>query len=62
MKYQYIRDIKKIRKQINDCSGHIQQVAFSVHYDALTQICFGCGVIRSNIIKDYCEVLPQGKG
>ncbi len=29
----------------------MQQVVYSTFHDALTQICYGCEVIRSNIIK-----------
>lgn len=34
--------------QVKYCEGkHIQQVVFSTYYKALTQICFGCGKIRT---------------
>jgi hypothetical protein len=39
-----------IEKNIKSCAkaGHFQQVAYSVHGNCLTQICFGCKKIRSN--------------
>lgn len=34
--------------QIKYCEGkHIQQTAYSTYHRALTQICFGCGAIRT---------------
>lgn len=39
-----------IRKKIKECEGkHIQQVVFSTYHNALTQICFGCKMIRTSI-------------
>lgn len=41
-----------VRKHIQKCEGrHIQQVCYSTFHDALTQICFGCRKIRSNLLK-----------
>ena len=37
-------DIKKCQKR-----NHVQQVAYSTYHDCLTQICFSCEVIRTNI-------------
>lgn len=44
-------DMEFVRNAIKDCQekNHIQQVAFSTYHDALTQICFGCRKIRTNI-------------
>lgn len=40
----------QVRIQIQTCEGkHMQQVAYSTFHDALTQICYGCKKIRSNI-------------
>lgn len=50
--YEYIESMEDVRKHIQDCEGHhMQQVAYSTFHDALTQICYGCLKIRSNIIK-----------
>lgn len=39
-----------VRKQVQDCEGrHSQQVAYSSFHDALTQVCFGCKKIRTNM-------------
>lgn len=44
------RDIKIIIKR---CEGnHVQQIAYSSYHDALTQICFGCGKIRTSMKKE----------
>lgn len=48
--YEYIPTQEEVRKHIIECEGkHMQQVAYSTFHDALTQICFGCRRIRSNI-------------
>ena len=48
--YEYIEKIEEVRKHIQKCEGkHTQQVAYSTFHDSLTQICFGCRKIRSNI-------------
>jgi hypothetical protein len=32
------------------CEGrHMQQVSYSTYHQALTQVCFGCKVVRTNI-------------
>lgn len=42
--------MEEVRRCIQDCEGrHMQQVAYSTFHDALTQICFGCQIIRSSI-------------
>lgn len=42
--------IEEMRKQIQECEGkHIQQVAYSTFHDCLTQICFGCMCVRTNL-------------
>jgi hypothetical protein len=41
---------EEVREHIQACEGkHIQQVAYSSFHNALTQICYGCKKIRSNI-------------
>jgi predicted dithiol-disulfide oxidoreductase (DUF899 family) len=48
--YEYIFSQEEIRKHIQDCEGkHTQQAVYSTFHDALTQICYGCLKIRSNI-------------
>ena len=48
--YQYLPTQEEVRKQIQACEGHhTQQAMYSTFHDALTQICFGCHVIRSTI-------------
>lgn len=50
--YDYLPTIEEVHKHIQDCEGnHSQQIAFSSFHDALTQICFGCLKIRSNLRK-----------
>ena len=42
--------MEEVRKHIQDCeSKHMQQVCYSTFHDALTQICYGCQKIRTNI-------------
>ena len=56
--YEYFEDQEEVRKYIQDCEGrHAQQVAYSTFHDALTQICFGCQCIRSNIKIYETEVI-----
>ena len=48
--YEYIPKQEDVRKHIQDCEGrHTQQAIYSTFHDALTQVCFGCKVIRSTI-------------
>ena len=48
------RDIETLRTVINRCQGllHVQQVAFSTYHDCLTQICFGCRMVRTSMKKE----------
>jgi hypothetical protein len=49
-KYEYLKTQEEVRKHIQECEGlHVQQVAYSTFHDSLTQICFGCRVIRTSI-------------
>lgn len=51
--YEYILNMEAIRESIRRCENrHMQQVAYSTFHDALTQICYTCRKIRSNIIKN----------
>ena len=48
--YEHIESQEKVREHIQNCEGrHTQQVVYSTFHDALTQICFGCRVIRTNL-------------
>lgn len=48
--YEYLPTMELVREQIRKCeSFHSQQVAYSTFHDALTQVCFGCKTVRSNI-------------
>lgn len=49
--YEYYKKQEEVRKYIQACEGrHKQQVAYSTFHDSLTQVCFVCRRIRSNII------------
>jgi len=42
--------IDNVISNIQKCEGkHRQQVCYSTYHNALTQICFDCKLIRSNI-------------
>ena len=48
LKYEYVLTQEEVRKHIQECEGkHTQQAIYSTFHDALTQVCFGCGVVRS---------------
>lgn len=48
--YEYIEEVEDVRKHIQNCEGkHTQQAIYSTFHDALTQVCFGCKRVRSNI-------------
>lgn len=50
LEYIYIPEQEEVRKQIAECEGrHTQQAVYSTFHGALTQICYGCKVIRSSI-------------
>jgi len=52
---EFFETQEEVRKHIRNCEGkHSQQVVYSTFHDALTQVCYGCKKIRSNIgvIKD----------
>lgn len=43
-----------VQGKIVECErkGHVQQVAFSAYHHAFTQVCFTCGVVRTNLSRD----------
>jgi len=48
--FESMKTMEEVRKNIKKCEGkHTQQVVYSTFHDALTQICYGCRKIRSNI-------------
>lgn len=48
--YEFVETQEGLRRYIQHCQErHIQQVAYSTFHDAITQVCFGCMKIRSNI-------------
>lgn len=50
LKFEHWSSIIDLKNQIKECEGkHIQQVCFSTYHEALTQICFGCKKVRSNL-------------
>lgn len=57
MKIIYYDYIPHIQAAIGFCEEekHLQQVAYSSYHSALTQVCFTCKKIRTNIDKMYIE-------
>lgn len=48
--YEHLETQQEVIDQIRECENlHTQQSAYSTFHDALTQICFGCKRVRSNI-------------
>lgn len=48
--YEYVPNKNELMNQIDNCEGeHTQQAIYSTFHSALTQVCFGCKAIRSNI-------------
>ena len=48
--YKYYKTQEEVREHIRGCEGrHSQQVAYSTFHDSLTQVCFGCCAVRTNI-------------
>lgn len=42
--------VDSVRREIKNCEGkHQQQVAYSTYHDAMTQICFDCRYVRTNL-------------
>lgn len=54
--YEYCETQEDVRNHINECEGkHTQQAIYSTFHDALTQVCYGCLKVRSNLIKERDE-------
>ena len=50
--YEYCKDVQEVREWIIHCEGkHTQQAMYSTFHDALTQVCYGCMKVRSNILR-----------
>ena len=48
--YEYLPTMEEVREHIQNCEGkHTQQAIYSTFHNALTQVCFGCRKIRSNL-------------
>ena len=53
MKVERFATLREIRNHIRCCEGkHTQQVCYSTYHDALTQICFDCDEVRTNLDKE----------
>lgn len=52
--YEYIILMEDLRNKIRECQRkeHTQQVAYSTYHDALTQVCFSCNKVRTNISEE----------
>lgn len=51
--YFHYVELEAVRDHIRDCEGRcVQQVVYSTYHDALTQICFTEGVIRSTLMHE----------
>ena len=47
---EYKETQEEVRRHIQECEGrHVQQAIYSTFHDGLTQICFGCGKVRSTL-------------
>jgi len=50
MKKKVVETLQEVLDQIDKCEGkHIQQIAFSSYHKALTQVCFDCDVVTTNL-------------
>jgi len=50
LELEILKTQEEVRKHIQDCEGlHTQQCAYSTFHDALTQICYGCMKVRTNL-------------
>lgn len=51
--YEWYETQDEIKVYIDECEGrHKQQVVYSTYHSALTQICFDCKKIRTNIVME----------
>ena len=50
LEYEHVPNLQDLSKQIAECEGrHTQQAVYSTFHGALTQICYGCLKVRSQI-------------
>ena len=50
MKVEEYKTQEEVKQHIKLCEGkHVQQIAYSSYHDALTQVCFGCDKVRTNL-------------
>ena len=50
MEIERYETIEDVIERIQVCEGsHKQQVAYSSYHNALTQVCFGCNKVRTNL-------------
>ena len=50
MEIEEYKTQKEVKEKIKQCEGkHVQQIAYSSYHDALTQVCFGCNKVRTNL-------------
>lgn len=48
--YEYHRTLEEVRLFIKECEGrHTQQAIYSTFHDALTQVCYECMTVRTNL-------------
>lgn len=48
--FEHLDTMEEVREYIQECEGrHKQQVAYSTFHDGLTQLCYGCKKIRTNL-------------
>jgi hypothetical protein len=51
MEYEYCATVQDVEKHLKNCEGrHFQQAAYSTFHTSLTQVCFVCKKVRSNIL------------
>lgn len=60
MELQLLNKTKRVREAIWTCErwGHVQQAAYSTYNDSLTQVCFTCKAVRTNM-PDWEEELEE---
>lgn len=52
--YEYYKTQEEVRKHIQECEGHhVQQAIYSTFHDCLTQVCYVCRKIRTNLRYKY---------
>jgi len=60
MEIEKYTEMQDVILHIKDCEGkHIQQVAYSSYHNALTQTCFGCNKVRTNLKKLNSQSKPK---